>query len=63
MDQPLARGAVEQAHRLHTRLGGGIGREALLERSAERGTLRAIADRGGRGLAHILLGRLEIRHD
>src|SRR5688572_12618048 len=62
VDQPLPRGAIEHRGRGNARFGRRIGFTRLLERGPDRRALGAIADRGGAGLPHGLLGGLQIRH-
>jgi hypothetical protein len=62
MNEALSRGAVEQAHRREALLGRSTRSLRLLERSAERGPLRAIAHGGCASLSHVLLRGRDIRH-
>ena len=56
VDEPLARGPVQELDGDAAHFIGRLGRPGLLERGAELGTLRAIADLGRAGLPKVLLG-------
>ncbi len=58
MDEPFARGAIEQPHGEGVRFGCGWsdGRTHVLYRGAQRRALRAVPDLMRSGLAHGLLG-------
>ena len=63
MDEPFASGAIEQADGSEPGLVRGLRVGRLLQGSAKRRALRAVAHRGGTRLPHVLLGGLDIRHD
>ena len=63
MDQALAGGAIEQAHRVDLLLGGGgVGRRGLQSRPQGR-TLSAVTDVGRARLAHVLFRGIDSGHD
>lgn len=62
MDQPLARGAIQELYGDATHFIGRFSRLRLLERGTELGTLCAIADLRGAGLPKVLLGGIDVRH-